>query len=256
VFAEFDDVWALSDFAASSLSTVLRREVPSVPCVVDLSEFPQATKKENAGLDPREFVYLFVFDASSSTERKNPEAVVRAFQMAFRGDDPVRLVIKASNGNRLEHRARVQRLLDVIGGDPRIEVRRDPLTRAETLGLISASDCYVSLHRSEGFGYTCAEAMGYAKPVIATGYSGNLQFMNEENSYLVEYDEIESTVAEGPFQRGSLWAEPRVESAARWMRHVFESRDEAAVRGRLARATVATQLSPEAVAVRVSALLR
>jgi glycosyltransferase involved in cell wall biosynthesis len=255
VYADYDQVWALSDFAAESLSNVLERKVHSVPCIVDTSAFPPPSTKAGHGLDPALFTFLFIFDANSSTERKNPEAVVDAFRSAFRADDRVHLVIKASSADRLGNRARLQRLRNAIGGDSRIEVRVEDLSRHDLYGLVSASDAYVSLHRGEGFGYTCAEAMVYARPVIATGYSGNMQFMNESNSYPVRYREIEATVQEGPFQRGSLWAEPDVEHAASLMRHVYEHRDEAAARGLLGRSTIESTSSPAAVAMRIRTLL-
>ena len=255
VYAEYDQVWALSDFAAESLTEILQRTVRSVPCVVDMSLFPPPSPKEGHGIDPRVFTILFVYDANSSTERKNPEAVVKAFRMAFRADDCARLVIKASSANQVGNRARLQRLLAAIDSHPDIEVRVEDLSRNDLYGLISASDCYISLHRGEGFGYTCAEAMVYAKPVIATGYSGNLQFMTDENSYPTRYREVEANVQEVPFQRGSLWAEPDVAHAAELMRHIYENRDEAAARGELGRRTIEEQLSPEAIGARVHALL-
>jgi len=255
VYAEYDQVWALSDFAADSLSNLLERKVHSVPCIVDTSLFPPPSAKEFHGLNPEFFTFLFIFDANSSTERKNPEAVVNAFQLAFRGDDRAHLVIKASSADRIGNRARLRRLRSAIGSDARIEVRVEDLSRPDLYGLISASDAYVSLHRGEGFGYTCAEAMVYGKPVIATGYSGNMQFMNETNSYPVDYREVEATVQEGPFQRGSLWAEPDIDHAASLMRRVYENRDDAAARGVRGRATIESTLSPAVVGSRIRILL-
>jgi len=256
VYSGFDQVWALSDFAAESLSSVLEREVHSVPCVVDTTVFPKAATKEQMGLDPRETTFLFIFDANSSMVRKNPDAVVEAFQQAFRADDAARLIVKFSNGTSLDHRASLRRLLAKIGGHPKIEIRSDYLTRADLYGLISACDCYVSLHRAEGFGYTCAEAMTYEKPVIATGYSGNMQFMCEGNSYPVRYTEVESEIGDGPFPRGGLWAEADVGHAAEMMRRVFESPDEAARKGVLGRKTIVRDLAPAAIGERVAGLLR
>jgi glycosyltransferase involved in cell wall biosynthesis len=255
VYAEYDQVWALSDFAAESLTNVLERTVHSVPCIVDTSLFPPPSTKELHGVDPKLYTFLFIFDANSSTERKNPEAVVDAFREAFRADDRVRLIIKASSADRMGNRARLQKLRNAIGSDPKIEVRTEDLSRNDLYGLVSACDSYVSLHRGEGFGYTCAEAMVYGKPVIATGYSGNMQFMNETNSYPVRYAEVVANVQEGPFQRGSVWAEPDVAHAAELMRRVYEHRDEAAARGERGRVTIETTLSPAAVGRRVRALL-
>lgn len=255
VYGEYDQIWALSDFTAQALSEVLERSVHSVPCVVDVDAFPPASSKSLHGLRSDAFTFLLIFDANSSTERKNPEAVVHAFRKAFRADDPVRLVIKPFSGGRMGNRVRLQRFMAAVRGDRMIEVRMEDLTRHDSYGLISACDCFVSLHRAEGFGYACAEAMAYGKPVIATGYSGNMQFMSETNSYPVRYEEIEASVQEGPFYRGSLWAEPDIDHAAELMRYVYEERAEAAARGALGRATIERDLSPTAIAARVTALL-
>ena len=255
IYGEYDQVWALSDFAAESLTSILQRTVHSVPCVVDTNAFPPPANKERQLIDPSLFLFLFIYDANSSTERKNPDAVVEAFRAAFRADDRVRLIIKAGSADRTGNRARLQRLRGAVRSQPNIEIRHADLSRPDLYGLISACDCYVSLHRGEGFGYTCAEAMAYGKPVIATGYSGNMQFMNKDNSYPVRFKEVESNIQEGPFQRGSLWAEPDVKHAAELMRHVYECRDEAAAKGALGRDTVAQQLSPAAIGDRVRQLL-
>jgi glycosyltransferase involved in cell wall biosynthesis len=226
-----------------------------VPCVVDAASFPPPSTKQVHGLDPRAFTFLFIFDANSSTDRKHPEGVVDAFRLAFGADPGVRLVIKASSADRIGNRARLQRLLGAIDRHPNIEVRVGDLSRHDVYGLISSCDAYVSLHRAEGFGYTCAEAMAYGKPVIATGYSGNMQFMNESNSYPVRYREVETHLHDGPFPRGSRWAEPDVAHAAELMRLVYENRDESAARGTRGRLTILQDLSPAAIGARVRALL-
>src|SRR5213076_1122404 len=100
------------------------------------------------------------------------------------------------------------------------------LSRGELDGLMAACDCYVSLHRSEGFGLTMAEAMYVGKPVIATGYSGNLDFMTPHNSYLVDYEVVAVGEGAAPYPAHAEWAEPSVEHAACLMRHVFEHREE------------------------------
>jgi glycosyltransferase involved in cell wall biosynthesis len=110
---------------------------------------------------------------------------------------------------------------------------------------MATCDCYVSLHRSEGLGFTIAEAMSYGKPVIATGYSGNLTFMHEENSYLVPYVLTNVPPECDPYPAGALWAEPDLDRAAGFMRHVYENQDEARRRGQLARHDIVTHHSPD-----------
>lgn len=245
--AEFDQIWALSEFAADSLRRATRRDVLAVPSVVDFDAFPPAAAKADVGLDPGLQHFLYVFDANSSIERKNPEAAIRAFARAFSPTDPVRLVMKISNARRLEHRERLRRMLREAPAWLEPVFILEDLPRRDLLRLVSAVDCYVSLHRAEGFGYTCAEAMAYGKPVIATAYSGNLQFMDRDNSFLVNYREIPVAAPDGPFQRGSVWAEADVDDAAARMRSVFEDRALAAAVGSKGREAVRARLSAAAV---------
>jgi len=244
----FDQIWALSEFAAQAFQNVLHRDVTAVPCAVDFDVFPPPAPKKIFGLDPERFVFLYVFDANSSIERKNPEAAIRAFSIAFSTDDPVTLLVKVSNPHGLEHRQRLRKMVEAAART-KLDIRfvLEDMPRRNVLGLISAADCYVSLHRAEGFSYTCAEAMAYAKPVIATNYSGNLQFMDRENSYLVDYDEVEVAIPEGPFQRGSVWAEADVEQAADMMREVYSDVEAAKLIGKRASRDVRRQLSYEAI---------
>ena len=100
---------------------------------------------------------------------------------------------------------------------------------------MASCDCYVSLHRSEGLGLTMAEAMALGKPVIATGYSGNLEFMDESNSYLVPYELVDVPTDWWAYAPGATWAAPNPDAAARLMRHVWEHPDEAYALGERAR---------------------
>jgi glycosyltransferase involved in cell wall biosynthesis len=255
VYQDFDQVWACSDFAAESLRRFMRREVATVPCVLDGDALPPPGNKRDCGLEPEKLTFLFVFDANSSIERKNPEAVIQAFAQAFAGHDDVCLVLRIANGHRLHHRERIQRLLAAAprGLDLRLVV--EPLAHHDLLRLLSAGDCYVSLHRAEGFGYTCAEAMAYGMPVIATGYSGNLQFMDRDSSFLVDYRETTVAVPDGPYQRGSVWAEPDVQHAAALMRLIYDRPDLARDTGARARDQVRSKLAPAVIGrVAVAAL--
>jgi glycosyltransferase involved in cell wall biosynthesis len=249
LYCEFDQVWALSRFAAESLERCLRRPVLPVPCVLDTSVLPPAATKPEVGLESDRFVFLYVFDANSSIERKNPEAVIRAFARAFTEKDAASLVLKVSNADRLEHRQRLRRLLaearERLGC--RVRVLTENLSRRGILQLLSAVDCYVSLHRAEGFGYTCAEAMAYGRPVVATRYSGNLDFMTDENSFLVDAREVLVDHPEGPFQRGSVWAEADISSAASILREVYRDHSAALRHGEQARRDVEALLAPKTV---------
>lgn len=248
-YSQFSQVWALSDFAASSFRRYMKRDdILTVPAVIDVDSFPTPASKSQVGLDPNQFTFLYVFDANSSIERKNPRAVIRAFTRAFSKDESVQLIIKITNARRKEHREKIRQLID-LAVRSRLNIRFLLVNwpKELVLQLISAVDCYVSLHRSEGFGYTCAESMAYGKPVIATNYSANTEFMDAGSAFLVDYDETEVSVGEGPFQRGSVWAEPCVDHAASHMRNVYSNRDHAQIIGNAARTKIRELLSLDRV---------
>jgi glycosyltransferase involved in cell wall biosynthesis len=134
----------------------------------------------------------------------------------------------------------------------RVSFLSGELSRAQILALLSVVDSYVSLHRAEGFGYTCAEAMACRRPVIASRYSGNLDFMDDGNSLLVDCREVEVEDGDGPFVRGSVWAEPSLEQAAAHMRSVFRGEVPAGLVDR-ARETIRTRLSPSAIGRAIAA---
>jgi glycosyltransferase involved in cell wall biosynthesis len=190
---------------------------------------------------PDGYLFLFVFDYLSTIQRKNPVGLIEAFIQAFEPGEGPQLLIKTINAplRVLAEEA----VLWAAHGREDIHVVDRSLSAAERDGLMAACDCYVSLHRSEGFGLTMAEAMAIGKPVIATGYSGNVDFMNAQNSYLVDYEiglvgpDCEIYPADGE------WAEPSVGHAAELMRRVWENPEQAATRGVRACQDIAQELS-------------
>src|SRR5204863_4153391 len=128
-----------------------------------------------------------------------------------------------------------------------IKVINGVLSRTDINSLMNLCDCYVSLHRSEGFGLTLAEAMSLAKPVIATGYSGNMDFMTATNSFLVNHRLVTLDQDYPPYQTGSVWADPNQEHAAQVMRLVYEKRKIAREIGRQAQKDVREKLGASAV---------
>jgi len=121
------------------------------------------------------------------------------------------------------------------------------LDRGELHSLMQACDCYVSLHRSEGLGLGMAQMMYLGKPVIGTAYSGNMDFMNVNNSFLVKYQMVELDQDYGPYKKGSVWAEPNTEHAVELMRTVYENYDLAAAIGQRAADYVNKQMHPSLV---------
>jgi hypothetical protein len=209
--------------------------------------------RRRLGLAAGEFLYLFVFDFHSHMARKNPLAAIDAFRAAFLPGDAARLVVKCVNGDSDPHGLAAMHAR--AAGWP-ISIHDGYWAAGEVRDLMAACDAYVSLHRSEGTGLTITDAMALGKPVIATGWSGNMDFMSVANSYAVHYElvEIEETV--GPYPAGERWAEPSVEHAAELMRRVFERRDEAEARGRAAGREIAASYSEEAVARLIGARLQ
>ncbi len=230
-FALVDEIWVASEYTASSLSAVSPKPVHVIPPPVSPPLSSDSIRAE-LGL-PQDFLFLFIFDFMSVLERKNPLALIEAFRRAFApGEGPV-LVLKSINGDkRIEDFEKVR---VSAAEQPDVLVLDRYLCRESMIGLISSCDCYVSLHRAEGFGLTMAEAMIAGKPVIATGFSGNLMFMSEENAYLVRHEVVPIPEGCEPYPAGGEWAEPDIEDAARWMRHVYEHPEEALEKGRRAR---------------------
>lgn len=247
IFEGFDQVWAQSRFTAPTFERAFPGRVRVVPNPIDFDEFPPPATPGEAGLAADRFTFLFVFNPNSSMRRKNPLAVVRAFVAAFSPDEPVELLLRASFGRRLQNREGLRELVSAIPSGHNVRLVYDSRSRNETLRLISACSAYVSLHRSEGFGYTMAEAMAYAVPTIASNYSGNLEFMNAANSFLVDTDEVEIHEPEGPFQRGGVWGEPRIDAAAHVMRQVYLEREASRLVAERGRHEVRSLFSVEAV---------
>ena len=233
-FDHLDEVWVGSRHVAAAVAGHAPKPVVVIPQPVSLA--PESAQSQPPPGLPDGFRFLFAFDYLSVFERKNPLAVLDAFGRAFEPGSGATLILKALNPEWAPESHR--RLLAAAAGRPDIHVIETRLSRSERDGLMRAADCYVSLHRAEGFGYTLAEAMWLGRPVIATGYSGNLDFMTPENSYLVGYELVPIGPGSEPYPPGAEWAQPDVEQAAGLMRHVFENRAEAHERGERAAADI------------------
>lgn len=230
-----DEIWVASEYVAEIVSDATEKPVHVFPMPVEVAPPPALTRAE-LGLPDGRFVFLLAFDFFSTVERKNPLALIEAFTQAFAPDEGPLLVIKTINGDK--QAAELRRLRQAAGGRSDIRIVDDYVSGEVMRGLVASSDSYASLHRSEGFGFPLAEAMAYGKPVIATGYSGNLTFMDDENSYLVGFGLTPVPAGSANYPAGALWADPDVDEAAAAMRRVVEQPDEAAERGRRGRETI------------------
>lgn len=241
-FARFDELWVSSKFVADNLARVAPIPVVTIPFPVIAPDPGGAELALDVGDG---FVFLFVFDFFSTLQRKNPVGLVEAFTRAFAPGEGPRLVLKAMNGS-FRPRA-VDELRWRIGDRPDIQLIDQHVDRQTYAALIARCDCYVSLHRAEGHGITLAEAMALGKPVIATGYSGNLEFMTPTNSYLVDYTLARVGKDADMYPADGTWAEPDLDHAATLMRQVWERPDEARATGERARREVTERFSPKAV---------
>ncbi len=238
----FQEIWAPSRFAREAIADNASIPVFCMPHAVDLA--PAAQDRAALGLSRNAFVFLFIFDVLSNVARKNPLGVIRAFRLAFpEPTSDVQLIIKVNNLDSQTRRL----LTEEIAQHPAIEIIDACYSEAKKNDLIAAADAYIALHRAEGFGLVMAEAMFHGKPVIATGYSGNLDFMTASNSLLVDYRPVTLTESDYCYHRGTRWAEPDVEHAAKLMRWVVEYPEQAKQIGAAAARSVAEQLSPETI---------
>jgi glycosyltransferase involved in cell wall biosynthesis len=171
-------------------------------------------------MQAKKFTFLFVFSMMSVMGRKNPIGLINAFRATFSLHENVQLIIKTSYGYR--NSVMLNRLRDAARG-ANVVIIDDVYSDDMTLSLINACDAYISLHRSEGLGLTMAEAMLLGKPVIATRYSGNLDFMDDDNSLLVDFTEIKVGKECQPYMAEASWADPIEAHASQLMRRVFEN---------------------------------
>jgi glycosyltransferase involved in cell wall biosynthesis len=236
-----DEIWVASEYVRRAVADVVDIPVHVVPVPVEPPRGPFRSRAE-LGL-PDRFTFLFLFDFVSA-ERKNPWAVVEAFKSAFApGEGPV-LVLKSINGrDRKPHL--LEKLVAVAAGREDIVVRDGYGSAAARDSYLAACDCFVSLHRSEGYGLTMAEAMAFGKPVVATGYSANLEFMDETNSYLVPYELVDVPGEWWAYVPGARWAEPDVQQAAKLMRLVYDDDSESQERGERGRADILRRFALE-----------
>lgn len=217
-----NEIWAPSRFVQNTLQTVFSIPIVWMPPAIIIDEIPKLTRNDYK-LPEKTFLFHFNFDFSSYATRKNPTAAIEAYRLAFRnynGEVPTALVIKTM-GYDPEGKS-LQKLTDFLDGESDVIIINQQMTHEEALGLMNCCDCYVSLHRSEGFGYTLAESMLLEKPVIATNYSGSKDFLNTETGFPVDYQLIPLEKDEYPYAEGQKWANPDIYHAAWLMRQIIE----------------------------------
>jgi glycosyltransferase involved in cell wall biosynthesis len=251
----FDELWTPNHFVANSFRPIFSKPIVIIPPCIHFD--PKiAPNRAKFGLDPTKFYFLFSFDRNSYMQRKNPLAVANAFEVAFSdGRNDVGLIFKMSGSRYLFPKLMLE-LETVAKRDRRITIMQGDWGRADILALMASVDCFVSLHRSEGFGLGMAEAMLLGKPVIGTAFSGNTEFLTEETGYPVPYQMRAVEQGEYPYSEGNSWAEPDIGIAAEMMRSVASRTDEMRNKALRGQTYIRQHFSPKAVGNLVAARLR
>jgi len=177
------------------------------------------------GLPADKLIFVCIVEPTSDPVRKNPFGAIKAFQSAFSSDDSAHLVIKVNNSQAGGARSGllVQLRDEIARLGNRVTLIEKILAYGEVLQLYASCDVFVGLHRAEGLGLGLMEAMALGKPVIATGWSGNMTFMNHANSCLVGYRLVPVNGMLGVYSRAFLkqeayWADPNLDEAEAWMK--------------------------------------
>ncbi|MDQ2648661.1 MAG: glycosyltransferase, partial [Actinomycetota bacterium] len=244
--ALIDEVWAPSSFIADVFEPHAPGRVHAMPYPLAVApDFPLLSREE-VGFDEA-FTFLFVFDFYSSVARKNPHALIEAYRIAFAEGDGTALHLKSINGRRPFVAGDLEALRWAARDRSDIVVRDGVVEPSVVQSMIANCDCYVSLHRSEGVGATISDAIAVGRPVIATAFGGNVEFMTEPGSYLVS---TQGVTRVGPLEyraypADGFWADPDPRHAAELMRSVVDDRLAATRQADLAATRLRTDFSAE-----------
>jgi len=243
---QLDEIWCASYFIKESIEkspgyrdgTIIKvLPIPFEPAAMPIvkqddkklalsSTSTQRLLHENASTEPFTFFVDFDFKVK---QRENPEAVIRAFLKAFpKGEDPQKqyaLIVKSRFGTTAE----IRKLKESASDDSRVTFVDGLFSHEQNQAFIKRQDCYVSLHRSEGYGMDILEAMGNGIPVIATNYGGNIDFFTAMSTFQdkcyfpISFEMVKLKESYGPYEMGNQWADPDLNAAVAAMRKVVQS---------------------------------
>ena len=220
-FQCLDEIWAPSEFICNAIRKKTTLPVRCMSYYVDV-HIGTIYERKHFGIPEDKFLYLMMYDQSSCMERKNPIGVLNAFKMAFEKENQnVGLVIKINNPTP-ESRKQIRSVLD---GYTNVYLIEETLSRDEVNSLTKCVDVVVSLHRAEGFGLVLAEAMLLGTPTVATNWSSNTEFMNENVACMVDYELITIEKDMPPFKAGNRWADANLDQAAGYMKKLYEDKE-------------------------------
>jgi glycosyltransferase involved in cell wall biosynthesis len=249
-FDYFDEVWCPSDFVREAVQLKAMFPVLKMPHSISFARPTDsaAALRNRFGLPLDRYLFLCLFDLNSYAARKNPHAVIEAFKKSGLGSRGSTLVIKVQNADlRPEEFSALEGSVREIPG---AQIISGTLSRSDVYALEAAADCFVSLHRSEGFGLAVAEAMYLGKPVISTHWSATAEYLDHDNGFPVRRDLVLLTENQGPYMKGSTWANPDTDHAAELMARVASDPAAAARVGAAARRTIEEKFSPAAIGAR------
>lgn len=219
-FKYVNEIWTPSDFATNAFKKISPVPVYTMPYGIK-TEKNEKLKRKDFDIPEDKFAFLIMYDPSSLAERKNPKAAIDAYLKAFKNNKNVCLVVVLNKANEEQIAKLKEELKDV----KHLTLINKTLPKKDLYSLISLCDVYVSLHRSEGFGLVMAEAMSLGTVCIATNYSGNTDFMNKENSCLVDFEMIEvDTSTQIIYEKGNKWADASVKDASKYMKLLYEDK--------------------------------
>ncbi len=215
-----DEIWTPSEFSSNVIRKITSKPVYTVPYVVG-AEVDTRYDRDYFAVPKDKFLYLIMYDSNSTMERKNPIGAIEAYKTAFpKEDEKAGLVIKINNPQPGD----IDKIKSILEGYENVYFITEVLTKTEVNSLISIVDVFISLHRAEGFGLVMAEAMLNGTPCVATNWSSNTEFMDEESAAMVKvtFTDIKETV--GAYEKGMTWAEPDVQEAAAYISQLFGNR--------------------------------
>jgi glycosyltransferase involved in cell wall biosynthesis len=253
---QLDEIWAPTDF----INKAIAAQSP-IPVRTLMPPLPQRAGRipppppADLGIERGRPYFLFVFDYLSFELRKNAVGLIEAFKLAFQPDEGPLLVIKTMGGKKRPYD--VERVKAAAGDRPDIVLIDKYLSETELDGLMANCAAYVSLHRAEGLGLTIAEAMAWGRPVIVSEYSGNMQFNNANNAFLVPCGraKIPSKRTSPYYPAGQIWGDPDLAKAAEYMRFVLDNPAQAGLVGARAAIDIATKYTPEVSGAKMRAAL-
>ncbi|MCQ9154138.1 glycosyltransferase [Acidomonas methanolica] len=245
------EIWASSAFAAAAFEPLAPGRVRSVPLPLAALDMPVEGERADFDLPDGVFTVTVIFNLASSMERKNPLGAIAAFRAAFGASRDHLLVMKLTGAEA--YGQDLARIAEAAAG-ANVRLITGTWTEPRLRGLIRASDVVLSLHRSEGFGLVPATALLLGRPVVATGWSGNLDFMTDESSALVPYRLVPARDPRGTYDLpGARWAEPDVEAAADWLRRLADDAERRARLGHAGQAHARATLGLEPFAAALAA---